>query len=76
MRVLVMGAGAVGCYYGGLLARAGHEVTFVARGAHLAALQERGLELRSTTGTLRLHPVTALTAPAALTGTAGAPPSA
>ncbi|HEX2324620.1 MAG TPA: 2-dehydropantoate 2-reductase N-terminal domain-containing protein, partial [Chloroflexota bacterium] len=43
MRVLVMGAGGVGGYYGGLLARAGHEVTFVARGAHLAALQERGL---------------------------------
>ncbi|HEX2514066.1 MAG TPA: 2-dehydropantoate 2-reductase N-terminal domain-containing protein, partial [Chloroflexota bacterium] len=38
MRVLVMGAGGVGGYYGGLLARAGHEVTFVARGAHLAAL--------------------------------------
>jgi len=43
MRVLVMGAGAVGCSYGGLLARAGHEVTSVARGAHLAALQVRAL---------------------------------
>jgi len=37
-----MGAGAVGSYYGALLARDGHEVTLVARGAHLEALRERG----------------------------------
>jgi 2-dehydropantoate 2-reductase len=40
--VLVMGAGAVGSYYGALLARAGHDVTLVARGAHLAALRREG----------------------------------
>ena len=40
--VLVMGAGAVGSYYGALLARAGHEVRLVTRGAHLEALTESG----------------------------------
>lgn len=38
MKVLVMGAGAVGCFYGGKLARAGHDVTFLARGENLAVL--------------------------------------
>lgn len=47
MRVLVMGTGGVGGYFGGLLARAGTEVTFVARGEHLAAIRERGLTVRS-----------------------------
>ena len=42
MLVAVMGSGGVGGYFGGLLARAGHEVTFVARGAHLAAIQRNG----------------------------------
>jgi 2-dehydropantoate 2-reductase len=47
MRVAVMGAGGTGGYFGGLLARAGQDVTFIARGAHLAALQGRGLTVRS-----------------------------
>jgi 2-dehydropantoate 2-reductase len=47
MRIAVIGAGGVGGYFGGLLARAGHEVTFVARGPHLAAIQERGLRVES-----------------------------
>ena len=42
MNVTVMGAGGLGGYFGGLLARAGHQVTFIARGAHLAALQRQG----------------------------------
>ena len=42
MRVTVMGSGGTGGYFGGLLARAGEEVTFVARGAHLAAIRARG----------------------------------
>jgi len=50
MRVLVMGGGAVGGYYGGALAAAGHDVTLVARGPHLAAIQERGIELREESG--------------------------
>lgn len=52
MRVVVLGAGAVGAYYGGMLARAGHEVTCYARGDNLAALRDRGLELRTPDGTL------------------------
>jgi len=48
MKVAVMGTGGVGGYFGGLLARAGHQVTFVARGRHLAAIQERGLRVEST----------------------------
>ena len=41
MRIAVIGAGAVGGYYGAMLARAGHDVSLVARGAHLAAMRER-----------------------------------
>jgi 2-dehydropantoate 2-reductase len=47
MRVTVMGSGGTGGYFGGLLARAGEEVTFVARGAHLAAIRAKGLRVRS-----------------------------
>ncbi len=42
MKVAVVGAGGVGGYFGGLLARAGHEVSFIARGAHLEAIQRSG----------------------------------
>lgn len=49
-----MGAGGLGGYFGGLLARAGHEVGFVARGAHLAALREHGLRVRSVHGDFEL----------------------
>ena len=48
MRIAVLGSGAVGGYYGAKLARAGHDVTFIARGAHLAAVRERGLEIKSS----------------------------
>ncbi len=47
MRVAILGSGAVGGYYGAKLARAGHAVTFIARGAHLAAIRQRGLAIRS-----------------------------
>jgi 2-dehydropantoate 2-reductase len=47
MKFAILGSGAVGGYYGARLARAGHEVTFIARGAHLQAIRERGLEIRS-----------------------------
>lgn len=51
MRVAVVGAGGVGGYYGGLLAAAGHQVTFVARGEHLDALRRQGgLRLRAVHG--------------------------
>jgi 2-dehydropantoate 2-reductase len=45
MKVAVMGAGAVGCYYGGMLARAGHEVVLIARPQHVAAIERDGLRL-------------------------------
>ena len=47
MRVAVVGAGAIGGLYGGLLARAGHEVSFLARGDHLRAIQQHGLRIQS-----------------------------
>jgi 2-dehydropantoate 2-reductase len=50
MKFAILGSGAVGGYYGARLARAGHDVTFIARGAHLAAIRERGLEIRSPLG--------------------------
>jgi len=46
MRVTVVGAGAVGGYYGAMLAHAGHDVTFVARGAHLDKLRADGITVR------------------------------
>jgi 2-dehydropantoate 2-reductase len=46
MKIAILGAGGVGGYYGGLLARKGHEVCVLARTANLAALKERGLEVR------------------------------
>src|SRR5436190_11879756 len=49
MRIVVMGAGGTGGFFGAKLARAGEDVTFVARGAHLAAIRERGLQVRSAT---------------------------
>ncbi|HVT17755.1 MAG TPA: ketopantoate reductase family protein [Thermoanaerobaculia bacterium] len=51
MRVAILGAGAVGGYYGGVLARAGHRVVMLARGAHLEALRKRGIEIRTPEGT-------------------------
>lgn len=45
MKISVMGAGAVGCYYGGMLARAGHEVVMIARPEHAQAMQNNGLLL-------------------------------
>jgi 2-dehydropantoate 2-reductase len=47
MRVVVVGAGGTGGLYGGLLAQAGHEVGFIARGAHLEAIRKKGLRVES-----------------------------
>lgn len=47
MRFVVVGAGAVGCYYGGLLARAGHRVTLVGRARHVLAMRQHGLTFES-----------------------------
>lgn len=48
MHFAVMGAGAVGCYYGGMLARAGHTVTLIARPMHVDAIHAHGLRLQTT----------------------------
>ena len=47
MRVAILGAGGIGGYYGGVLARAGHEVHVLARGDNLAAIREKGLQVRT-----------------------------
>jgi len=47
MRIAVMGTGGTGGYFGGLLARAGEEVTFIARGAHLESIRKNGLAVKS-----------------------------
>ena len=50
MKIAVLGSGAVGGYYGALLARAGHDVVFIARGAHLDAIRSQGLRVRGPLG--------------------------
>ena len=57
MRIGVMAAGAVGGYFGGRMAAAGHDVVFFARGAHLDALRTRGLKIESVKGDLQLPKV-------------------
>jgi 2-dehydropantoate 2-reductase len=59
MRIGVMAAGAVGGYFGGRLAAAGHDVVFFARGANLAALRKDGLRIESVKGDVHLQKVTA-----------------
>lgn len=62
MKIAIMGAGAVGSYFGGLLAKAGLDVTFIARGTHLKALQSQGLRIKSYKGDFSL-PVKATSNP-------------
>jgi 2-dehydropantoate 2-reductase len=57
MRVAVMAAGAVGGYFGARLAAAGHDVAFIARGAHRDAIARDGLKVESTLGNLHLKDV-------------------
>ncbi len=59
MRVAIMGSGGVGAYVGAWLQAAGHDVAFIARGAHLAALQSRGLQIDHPQRPLRLDLVRA-----------------
>ncbi len=57
MRIAIYGAGAIGGYLGVRLALAGFEVTLIARGAHLAAMQQYGVRLLTATGEWTAHPV-------------------
>lgn len=67
MKIGVMGAGAVGCFYGGMLARAGHEVVLIGRPAHVEAINRDGLDMEMQTFRERVR-VAASTDPAALAG--------
>jgi 2-dehydropantoate 2-reductase len=64
MKILVLGSGGVGGYFGAQLAAHGHEVLFVARGAHLQALQTHGLRVDSTMAPVHVHPARASKDPA------------
>jgi len=63
MRIAVMAAGAVGGYFGGRLAAAGHDVSFIARGAQLEAIRKNGLKIESPLGNLHLNNVRATSNP-------------
>jgi len=67
MKIAVMGAGAVGCYYGAMLARAGHAVTLIARPQHVKAIREHGLVLETAAFTEALA-VTATADPSGVSG--------
>lgn len=66
-KVAVMGAGAVGCYFGGLLARAGHDVTLIARPGHVEAIRRDDLRMETRTFDERVR-VAASADPAAVQG--------
>ena len=57
MRIAVVGVGGVGGYFGGRLAQAGHDVTFIARGEHLKAMLQEGLRVESINGDFAVSPV-------------------
>jgi 2-dehydropantoate 2-reductase len=59
MKILIMGTGGVGGYYGGLVAEQGHEVTFIARGPHLDAIHREGLKIKSVHGDFTVYPANA-----------------
>jgi 2-dehydropantoate 2-reductase len=56
MRIVVIGAGGVGGYFGACLARAGHDVHFLARSAHLEAIRASGLRIVEPDGTWTVRP--------------------
>jgi 2-dehydropantoate 2-reductase len=66
MRIAVIGAGGVGGAFGAALAKGGSDVTFLARGAHLAAMRERGLKVLGPRGDIHLQPTQATDDPAAI----------
>jgi len=66
MRIVIMGAGGLGGYFGARLGAAGNDVAFVARGAHLAAIRQDGLRVTSARGDLHLRNVMATDDPSTL----------
>ena len=63
MKIAILGTGGVGGYFGALLARAGHDVTFIARGPHLMAIKKLGLSIKSPHGDFMIHPATVTDSP-------------
>ena len=59
MKIAMLGSGGVGGYFGARLAAAGEAVTFIARGAHLAAMRENGLKVKSGLGDVHIQPTDA-----------------
>lgn len=66
MKIAVFGSGGVGGYFGGRLAQAGNDVTFVARGKHLDAITAHGLQVKSINGDFAVRPAQATDKPAAI----------
>jgi 2-dehydropantoate 2-reductase len=66
MRIAIVGAGGLGGYFGALLARAGHDVVFIARGRHLEAMRREGVRVVSVHGDFHLEPVLATDRPEAV----------
>jgi len=66
MRIAVVGAGGIGCIYGASLAKAGADVTFITRGAHLAAMQANGLQIEGDRGATHVNPTRASDDPASV----------
>ena len=69
MKIVIFGSGGVGGYFGGRLAHAGQDVTFIARGAHLEAIRKNGLRVDSISGDFIVQPAKATDDPKSL-GTA------
>jgi 2-dehydropantoate 2-reductase len=66
MRIAILGSGGVGGYYGGRLAATGTDISFIARGAHLAAMRANGLRILSPAGDVHVPRVNATDDPAAI----------
>jgi 2-dehydropantoate 2-reductase len=71
MRIAIVGAGGIGAIYGAALAKAGVDVTFVARGAHLKAMQDNGLRVEGDRGEAVIRPAQATDDPATIAATGG-----
>ena len=64
MKIAIMGAGAIGGFFGGRLAKAGFDVNFIARGLHLDAIRENGLKVLSPLGDFKVYPIKVTDEPA------------
>ncbi|MCB0460740.1 MAG: 2-dehydropantoate 2-reductase, partial [Flavobacteriaceae bacterium] len=56
MKIVVYGTGGVGGFFGGKIANAGYDITFIARGEHLKAIEKSGLQVKSIDGSFTVYP--------------------